>query len=173
MLIQSTFHEERLIALLLLVHNYKIGEEKERKKIVNFYLRHLRYINNWDLVDLSAHYILGAWLMDKDRILLWSLAASKNLWSRRIAIMATFHFIKYERSSEWSFNIAEMLLQDKHDLIHKAVGWMLREIGKNISQKEEESFLKKHYKKMPRTMLRYAIEHFDSALRKAYMTNKK
>ena len=171
-LLKSKNHEERLIALLILVHNYKSGNEKEQKKIYNFYLKHLPYINNWDLVDLSAHSIVGAWLMDKDRKLLLKLASSKNLWSRRISVIATFHFIKYERSSVWSFKIAEMLLNDKHDLIHKAVGWMLREIGKNISQKEEEIFLKKHYKQMPRTMLRYAIERFDPALRKAYMTNK-
>lgn len=172
-LLKSTHHEERLIALLILVHNYKKGNEREQKKIYHFYLKHLRHINNWDLVDLSAHSILGAGLMNKDRKLLLKLASSKNLWSRRIAVIATFHFIKYERSSKWSFKIAKMLLNDKHDLIHKAVGWMLREIGKNISQKEEEIFLKKHYKKMPRTMLRYAIERFDPALRQVYISNKK
>ena len=171
-LLKSKNHEERFIALVILIHNYKYGNEKDRKKIYNFYLKHLRYINNWDLVDLSAHSILGAWLMDKDRKMLLKLATSQNLWSRRIAVVATFHFIKYEKSSAWTFKIAEMLLNDKHDLIHKAIGWMLREIGKNISREEEEIFLKKHYKNMPRTMLRYAIEHFDPALRQAYMKNK-
>ena len=171
-LLKSKNHEERFIALVILINNYKYGNEKDRKKNYNFYLKHLRYINNWDLVDLSAHSILGAWLMDKDRKMLLKLATSQNLWSRRIAVVATFHFIKYEKSSAWTFKIAEMLLNDKHDLIHKAIGWMLREIGKNISREEEEIFLKKHYKNMPRTMLRYAIEHFDPALRQAYMKNK-
>ena len=171
-LLKSKNHEERFIALVILTHNYKYGNEKDRKKNYNFYLKHLRYINNWDLVDLSAHSILGAWLMDKDRKMLLKLATSQNLWSRRIAVVATYHFIKYQKSSAWTFKIAEMLLNDKHDLIHKAIGWMLREIGKNISHEEEEIFLKKHYKNMPRTMLRYAIEHFDPALRQAYMKNK-
>lgn len=171
-LLKSKNHEERFIALVILIHNYKYGNEKDRNKTYNFYLKHLRYINNWDLVDLSAHSILGAWLMDKDRKMLLKLATSKNLWSRRIAVVATYHFIKYQKSSAWTFKIAEMLLNDKHDLIHKAIGWMLREIGKNISHEEEEIFLKKHYKQMPRTMLRYAIEHFDPALRQAYMKNK-
>ena len=171
-LLKSKNHEERFIALVILIHNYKYGNEKGRKKNYNFYLKHLRYINNWDLVDLSAHSILGAWLMDKDRKMLLKLATSQNLWSRRIAVVATYHFIKYQKSSAWTFKIAEMLLNDKHDLIHKAIGWMLREIGKNISHEEEEIFLKKHYKNMPRTMLRYAIEHFDPALRQAYMKNK-
>jgi len=171
-LLKSKNHEERFISLVILIHNYKYGNEKDRKKTYNFYLKHLRYINNWDLVDLSAHSILGAWLMDKDRKMLLKLATSKNLWSRRIAVVATYHFIKYQKSSAWTFKIAEMLLNDKHDLIHKAIGWMLREIGKNISHEEEEIFLKKHYKNMPRTMLRYAIEHFDPALRQAYMKNK-
>ena len=171
-LLKSKNHEERFIALVILINNYKYGNEKDRKKNYNFYLKHLRYINNWDLVDLSAHSILGAWLMDKDRKMLLKLATSQNLWSRRIAVVATYHFIKYQKSSAWTFKIAEMLLNDKHDLIHKAIGWMLREIGKNISREEEEIFLKKHYKNMPRTMLRYAIEHFDPALRQAYMKNK-
>ncbi len=171
-LLKSKNHEERFIALVILINNYKYGNEKDRKKNYNFYLKHLRYINNWDLVDLSAHSILGAWLMDKDRKMLLKLATSQNLWSRRIAVVATYHFIKYQKSSAWTFKIAEMLLNDKHDLIHKAIGWMLREIGKNISHEEEEIFLKKHYKNMPRTMLRYAIEHFDPALRQAYMKNK-
>jgi len=171
-LLKSKNHEERFIALVILIHNYKYGNERDRKKNYNFYLKHLRYINNWDLVDLSAYSILGAWLMDKDRKMLLKLATSQNLWSRRIAVVATYHFIKYEKSSAWTFKIAEMLLNDKHDLIHKAIGWMLREIGKNISHEEEEIFLKKHYKQMPRTMLRYAIEHFDPALRQAYMKNK-
>ncbi len=171
-LLKSKNHEERFIALVILINNYKYGNEKDRKKNYNFYLKHLRYINNWDLVDLSAHSILGAWLMDKDRKMLLKLATSQNLWSRRIAVVATYHFIKYQKSSAWTFKIAEMLLNDKHDLIHKAIGWMLREIGKNISHEEEEIFLKKHYKQMPRTMLRYAIEHFDPALRQAYMKNK-
>jgi 3-methyladenine DNA glycosylase AlkD len=168
-LLKSKVHEERLIALFILVQKFSKAPEAERKKIADFYLKHLKHVNNWDLVDLSAPNILGAYLMDKDRSLLTELAQSKNLWSRRVAVLSTFYFIRYEKSSEWSFRIAEMLLNDKHDLIHKATGWMLREVGKYISQKEEEIFLKKHYRTMPRTMLRYAIEHFEPSLKKKYM----
>lgn len=164
-LIKSKIHEERLIALLILVHNY----QSNPKKVFDFYVKNTKYINNWDLVDLSAGYIVGGYLKNQDRDILITLAKSKNLWERRIAIISTFYFIRFQKDYKWTFKIAEILLLDKHDLIHKAVGWMLREVGKNISQEKEEIFLKKHYKKMPRTMLRYAIERFDPKLRAHYM----
>lgn len=167
-LLQSKIHEERLVAILLLVHNFNTGQESEKKRIYNFYLKHTKYINNWDLVDLSADKIIGGYLLGKDKKVLIRLAKSENLWEKRIAIMATFQFIKRQKSGSWTFKIAEILLSDKHDLIHKAVGWMLREVGKQISQKVEEKFLKRHHKQMPRTMLRYAIERFPEELRKEY-----
>ncbi|MBI2641264.1 DNA alkylation repair protein, partial [Candidatus Roizmanbacteria bacterium] len=155
----SKIHEERLIGLLILVEQFKKGNEKEKKAIFDFYLRHTAHINNWDLVDLSAHQIVGAYLLDKEYSLLLRLARSKNIWERRIAIIATFFFIRSDLF-EATFDIAQILLNDTNDLIHKAVGWMLREVGKR-NQEKEEVFLKKHYKKMPRTMLRYATERFD------------
>lgn len=170
-LLDSKIHEHRLAALLLLVEKYKKSDEKRKKKIVDFYLTNTDRINNWDLVDLSADKILGDYLFDKDdreKSILYTLARSKNLWERRIAIISTFAFIKQEKFEE-TFKVAEILLQDKHDLIHKAVGWMLREIGKR-NQEEEEKFLRKHYKRMPRTMLRYAIERFDDKKRKFYLS---
>lgn len=166
-LLNSKIHEERLAAVLLLVHNYEIGDEKKKKEVVNFYLSHTKKINNWDLVDLSAHKIVGAYLLEKDRKVLYTLAKSKNLWERRISIISTAMFIKSNQFDD-TLKIAEMLLKDEHDLIHKAVGWMLREVGKK-SQETEEKFLKKHYKKMPRTMLRYATERFDEKKRQAYL----
>jgi len=166
-LLKSKFHEERLIALLILVHNFAAGDQRERKKIYEFYIRSTKYINNWDLVDLSAHKIVGEYLKNKNKRILYKLAKSKNIWERRIAIISTFRFIT-ANSFDDSFNIAEILLKDKHDLIHKAVGWMLREVG-NRSLEKEEQFLKEHYKKMPRTMLRYAIEKFPEPLRKKYL----
>ncbi len=171
-LLQSKIHEERLTALLILVEQYQKNLEK-RKKIFDFYLENIPHINNWDLVDLSADKIVGRFLYDfgKDypvyKILLKKLAESSNIWERRIAIIATFYFIKQNHFEE-TFDIAELLLEDKHDLIHKAVGWMLREAGKR-NQEFEEQFLKEHYKKMPRTMLRYAIERFDKGKRLWYM----
>lgn len=168
-LLKSKIHEERLCALLLLVHNYQRQPEK-RNEIFDFYLKNTKYINNWDLVDLSAHKIVGAYLTDKDKSVLYKLVRSDNLWERRIAIISTFNFIRDNKFSD-SIKIAEILLKDKHDLIHKAVGWMLREVGKkDISVLE--SFLKKHYKFMPRTMLRYAIEKFPEKQRKAYLNGK-
>jgi len=164
---KSKVHEERLIAVLILVHNFENGSQKNRKRIYDFYLKSARYINNWDLVDLSAHKILGAYLSGKTKTILYELAKSKNIWERRIAIIATAWFIKNKEFAD-TLKISETLLKDEHDLIHKAVGWMLREVGKrNI--KTEEKFLKKHYKKMPRTMLRYAIERFPEKKRKFYL----
>jgi len=166
-LITSKYHEERLIALLILVERFQKADENEKEKIVKFYLDHRKGINNWDLVDLSAPKILGEYLIYKDKSLLYKFAKSKNLWEKRIAVLSTFVFIK-KKDFDDALKIYEILLNDKHDLIHKAVGWMLREIGK-IDLKKEEEFLKKHYKTMPRTMLRYAIEKFSEKKRRAYL----
>lgn len=164
-LIASKFHEERLIALFILINKYKTTNHK--KIIFHFYIKNTKYINNWDLVDLSAPNIVGEHLLDRDREILYQFAKSDNVWERRIAVLATFWFIKNNRFEE-SLRLAEILLKDKHDLIHKAVGWMLREIGKR-DQKVEEKFLKKYCKKMPRTMLRYAIEKFPKEKKEYYM----
>ncbi|MEK6933669.1 MAG: DNA alkylation repair protein [Nanoarchaeota archaeon] len=170
-LLQSQIHEERLIALLFLVHNYSLAkkerDEKKKEEIYNFYLKSTKYINNWDLVDLSSHQIIGDYLIEKDKSILYDLAKSKNLWERRIAVISTFYFIKNNKFDD-SLNIALLLLKDKHDLIQKAVGWMLREVWKKDSD-VLENFLRKNYKNMPRTMLRYAIEHFPESKRKAYL----
>jgi 3-methyladenine DNA glycosylase AlkD len=166
-LITSKYHEERLIALLILVERFKKAKEDEKEKIVKFYLDNRKGINNWDLVDLSAPKILGEYLIDKDRNILFIFAKSNDLWEKRIAVLSTFTFIKNNDFND-ALKIFEILLNDKHDLIHKAVGWMLREIGK-IDLKTEENFLRKHYKAMPRTMLRYAIEKFPERKRKAYL----
>jgi len=179
-LLSSKIHELRLCALMILRFQYessfanlpagKAGASKGKQdkfRIVNFYLKNTKYINNWDLVDLSASYIIGNWLLDRDRGLLYRLVRSKSLWERRIAVISTFEFIKNNQFED-SLKISEILLNDKHDLIHKAVGWMLRELGKR-DQKLEEDFLKKHYKKMPRTMLRYAIEKFSKEKRDYYL----
>ncbi len=166
-LLRSKYHEERLLALLILVSKFKKGDVSTRQEIYDLYLKNTSSVNNWDLVDLSAHYIVGPFLTNKSRAPLYRLAKSKSLWQRRIAIMSTFDFIKKGEFSE-TLKIAEMLLADREDLIHKAVGWMLREIGKRRLQ-SEETFLKKHYQKMPRTMLRYAIEKFPEPKRKRYL----
>jgi 3-methyladenine DNA glycosylase AlkD len=167
-LLQSKIHEYRLTALLILIQKYQTANDKARKTIFNLYLKHRKWINNWDLVDLSAPNIVGNYLLNKNREILYKLAKSKSLWDKRIAILATFEFIKAGQAED-TFRIAEILLNDKHDLIHKAVGWMLREVGKRIGQTTEETFLQKHCRQMPRTMLRYAIERFSSPLKKKYM----
>ncbi len=156
-LLKSKIHEERLTALIILVHRFQKADENLKKDIFELYLNHTKYINNWDLVDTSAPKIVGEYLRDKERETLYRLAKSESLWERRIAIISTFQFIYYKDSSD-TYNIAEILMNDKEDLIHKAVGWMLREAGKRVSEKELVTFLKKHYKKMPRTALRYALE---------------
>jgi 3-methyladenine DNA glycosylase AlkD len=166
-LLTSKFHEARLTALFLLINVYDGGDERTKTQVYEDYLAHVAYINNWDLVDSSAMQIVGHHLFDKDRSHLRTLAVSKDLWERRIAIMATFHFIRQYEFQD-TLEISEILLNDKEDLIHKAVGWMLREVG-NKSQPTEETFLKKHHKKMPRTMLRYAIEKFPEPQRQAYL----
>ncbi len=170
-LLTNKYHEVRLVALLILVHKYKIinkNDEKQKKEIVNFYLNNTKYINNWDLVDLSAHYTLGQYLINKDKKILIKLAKSKSIWERRIAIISTFAFI-YNNESEWTFRIVDMLLKDKHDLIQKACGWMLREVGKRVSEKELISYLDKNHHLMPRTTLRYAIERLPKKTRLYYL----
>ena len=171
-LLRSKIHEVRLVALLILVNTYKKSIDKEKAKMYNFYLTNTKYINNWDLVDLTAHKIVGEyfWRNPNKQHKLNELAKSGSLWERRIAVISTFQYIN-NNSYEKPLYIAEMLLNDSHDLIHKAVVWMLREVGKR-SQKTEREFLKKHYKKMPRTMLRYAIEKFPENLRKKYIQGK-
>jgi 3-methyladenine DNA glycosylase AlkD len=166
-LLRSSFHEARLTALLLLVRAYQRGDDRTRETIFQAYLRNTRYINNWDLVDLSAADIVGHHCLHGDRMILRSLAASELLWERRIAIIATFHFSKHNDYRE-TIRIARILLRDPHDLIHKAVGWMLREVGKR-NRPVLESFLKRHGRTMPRTMLRYAIEKFPEARRQQYL----
>ena len=166
-LLRSEYHEVRLLALLLLVHQFEKADEARREKIVSIYLKCIRYINHWDLVDSSAPYIVGVWLLDKDRSVLYDLAQSKSIWKRRIAIISTFCFIKQGEFND-ALKISVLLLEDPEDLIHKAAGWMLREIG-NRNRKIEEQFLKLHYRKMPRTMLRYAIEKFSEPQRQAYL----
>jgi len=171
-LFKNKYHEARLVAILILVHKYRQAKIKmDKKKIADFYLTQTKYINNWDLVDLSAGYIVGDYLFNKNRKVLEKLAWSKNIWEKRIAIISTFAFI-YKGESEWTFKIVEMLMKDKHDLIHKACGWMLREVGKRVSEKELEKFLDKNVKIMPRTMLRYAIERLPEKRRKYYLNLK-
>jgi 3-methyladenine DNA glycosylase AlkD len=165
--LKSEYHEIRLFALLLLVHQFSKSSSDEQEKIYRVYLNNTRYINNWDLVDSSAHYIVGSYLEDKDKSILYELSKSSSLWKRRIAIMATFYFIKKNQFID-TLQISKQLLSDQEDLIHKAVGWMLREIGKrNLAT--ETGFLKSHYKTMPRTMLRYAIERFSKEERQKYL----
>ncbi len=168
-LLQSKIHEHRSTALMILVIKYqKSSTEKEKQKIVKFYLANLRGINNWDLVDLSAPYILGDWLGERtDRKILYKFATSKNLWERRIAIVSTLAFIRQNEFSD-TINISEILLGDKHDLIHKSSGWMLREVGKR-SEKTLIKFLDKNTRKMPRTMLRYSIERLPEEFRLYYL----
>lgn len=169
-LLHSAVHEERLIGLLILVHNFTRSDNTIKKNIYDFYMDNRGQVNNWDLVDLSAGKIVGAYLIDKPKQILFDLAASQNLWDRRIAMISCSHFIA-QGQFETALMIAEILLNDKHDLIQKAAGWMLREIGKR-DLKVEEKFLNKHYKIMPRTMLRYAIEKFAEPKRQSYLSKK-
>ena len=166
-LLYSKWHEVRLFALLSMVQAFRKGSEKEKDNIYNLYMSNTHRINGWDLVDTTAPHIAGAYLWDGHRQPLYDFAVSDSLWKRRIAILSTQHFIRKD-SFEDTFKISEILLTDKEDLIHKAVGWMLREVGKRNS-KEEENFLRSHYTEMPRTMLRYAIEKFEPELRKKYL----
>jgi len=167
-LLSNKIHEHRLTALLILVGQYQRADETEKEKMYSFYIRNLNHVNNWDLVDLSANKIAGAHLLHRDKSLLYELVKSKNVWMRRIAVLSTFHFINQNQFKD-SLKIAELLLNDSHDLIHKAAGWMLREIGKRDAEAEER-FLLRHHKNMPRTMLRYAIERFGKKKRDFYLT---
>lgn len=166
-LLENKIHECRLTGLLILVEKFNESDESQRKKIADFYLDNIRYVNNWDLVDLSADKILGVYLQDKDKSILKKMARSKNLWEKRIAIVSTFAFIKQNKFDD-TLEISRILISDKHDLIQKAVGWMLREVGKRNKQ-AEISFLKRYYTKMPRTTLRYSIERFPDSEKKYYM----
>jgi 3-methyladenine DNA glycosylase AlkD len=169
-LLVSAFHEERLFALLLLVRKFEKGDDQEQAAIYDLYLNNIDRVNNWDLVDSSASQIVGSYLACREKQLLYKLVKSASLWDRRIAIMSTFHFIRNNQFED-TLRLTELLLQDKEDLIHKEIGWMLREIGKrNVAV--EKSFLQLHYKKMPRTMLRYAIEKFPEQERRKYLSGE-
>ncbi|CAL7959237.1 DNA alkylation repair enzyme [Gammaproteobacteria bacterium] len=169
-LLASPLHEERLTALLILVLQYEKADALRQKQIYNFYFANVTGINNWDLVDLSAPYIVGLYLLDKDKKFLHKLITAKNLWKRRIAIVTTWQFIRNNDFKE-TLALAEKTLLDKEDLIHKATGWMLREVGKRDFA-TLDNFLRKHYQNMPRTMLRYAIEKYPEKLRLAYLHSK-
>jgi 3-methyladenine DNA glycosylase AlkD len=166
-LLGSRYHEERFFALLLLMQHYKKSSVTGQTAAFKLYLDSTHRINNWDLVDVSAPRIVGRHLQERPRKILHKLARSTSLWEKRIAIIATLRFIRLNDFDD-TLHIAETLLQDEHDLMHKAVGWMLREVGKR-DLAVEEGFLKQHYRVMPRTMLRYAIERFPEARRKAYL----
>jgi 3-methyladenine DNA glycosylase AlkD len=166
-LLRSPWHEARLLALLILADGYGRADEAGREAIYRLYLENTRLINNWDLVDSSAPQVVGAHLEGRDQAPLEALARSELLWERRIAIIATQHFIR-KGDFATTLRIAEILVHDPHDLIHKAVGWMLREVG-NRDRAAEEQFLRRHCRTMPRTMLRYAIERFPPELRERYM----
>ena len=169
-LLASPVHEERLLALMLMVEAFKRGTDPTRRELYRLYLANTRFINNWDLVDSSAAQIVGAWLFTRSRAPLRRLARSRSLWERRIAIIATHFFIRRDEVDE-TFRIADLLLTDDHDLIHKAAGWMLREAGKR-NPAAERDFLSTRYGRMPRTMLRYAIERFPEAERRRYLAGK-
>jgi 3-methyladenine DNA glycosylase AlkD len=167
LLLYSPINEERLLALLIIVSQYQIGDLKEKELIYQYYLHNLKQVNNWNLVDSSAHLIMGVHLLQSNKDILISLAKSKIMWERRIAIIATWHFIAHNQF-EWTIKIAEILLKDNHDLIHKACGWMLREVGKK-DKNILINFLDKYATTMPRTMLRYAIEKFSKDERQYYL----
>ena len=170
-LLQNKVHEVRLVALLILVAQYKAAGPKDKEAIVKFYLDNTKYVNNWDLVDTSAHQILGDYLIDKtDRKILLTLSHSKDLWEQRIAIVATFAFIR-KGELDWTYKIVDTLDKHPHDLIHKACGWMLREAGKKDEQRLKE-YLDQKAATLPRTMLRYAIEKFGEKDRLEYLNKK-
>lgn len=169
-LLRNQYHEIRLTALLLMVYKVEKGGPEVLEKMAQLYLKNLHAVNNWDLVDSSCYHILGRYLENKERDLLYDLAHSDDLWKKRIAMITCYRFIK-NKDFEDALNIAGILVEDEHDLIQKAVGWMLREIG-DRDLATEQLFLKKHYKTMPRTMLRYAIEKFEEPLRKKYLSSE-
>ena len=166
--LHSEIHEYRLFSLLTLTYKYEKTEEKERKKIYEYYIKNIKYINNWDLVDLSAPKIVGGYLKEKDRSILYEMIESKNIWEQRVAILSTFTFIRNNDFKEILI-FSEKLLDHKHDLIHKALGWMLRELGKR-DEKVLKNFLDRYYLKMPRTMLRYSIERLNETEKLRYMS---
>jgi 3-methyladenine DNA glycosylase AlkD len=170
-LLKSSYHEERLVALLILMKKFRKSNNQDKEKIFKIYLRNTAYINNWDLVDISAEHIVGAYLEGREKNILFDLAKSNSLWERRISILSTFGYIK-KKDYSLTLALAETLMEDDHDLIHKAVGWMLREIGKRCSVDVLRGFLKDKYKKMPRTMLRYAIERFEETERVKYLKSQ-
>jgi 3-methyladenine DNA glycosylase AlkD len=166
--IESKYHEERLLGLIVLVNKFNASkDENEKSKIYKYYISKFKYINNWDLVDVTCPHIVGKYLFEKDRKILYKWAKSKDLWTKRIAMISNWWFIRNGDLKD-VYKLSEILLEDEHDLIHKAVGWMLREAAKK-DFKKTEVFLKKHYKSMPRTMLRYAIEQFPEKTRQAYL----
>lgn len=168
-LLRSPMHEDRLTALLILVDRFeRVPDATEQRKVFDAYLRNRRYVNNWDLVDTSAAPILGGWLQDRSRALLDRMAASGHLWSRRMAIIATFHYIRQGDARD-ALRVAAALIDDPHDLIHKACGWMLREVGKRVAVRELRGFLRQHAAAMPRVMLRYAIERLPAAERQRWL----
>jgi 3-methyladenine DNA glycosylase AlkD len=166
-LLKNPFHECRLTGLFILVHQFQKGDENTQSEIVSLYLKHIDRVNNWDLVDATAHKIIGPYLEKRDRELLYTLAKTDHLWSQRIAVVATFHFIRLGQFHD-TLRLAGLLMDHPHDLIHKSIGWMLREVGKR-DMDLLEAFLKRHYAEMPRVMLRYAIERFPESLRKSYI----
>jgi len=168
-LLKNPIHDMRMAGLIILTNQAKKAKAEQSKKLFEFYLNQTNRINNWDLVDISCIYAVGKYLLEnsQDRKILYGLAKSKNLWERRISIISTLYLIRENQFSD-ALKLAEMLVDDKHDLIHKAVGWVLREVGKK-DQALEEKFLKKHYQAMPRTMLRYAIEKFSRSKRDFYL----
>ncbi|MCX4083782.1 DNA alkylation repair protein [Rickettsia hoogstraalii] len=167
-LITSEFNEERFLALAILIMQYQKAQDKEF--FYNFYLNNIKYVNNWNLVDASAHHVVGAYLWDKEKDYLFTLTKSEILWERRIAIVATWYFIK-NNQLDTTFEIAKLLLNDKHDLMHKAIGWMLREAGKK-DEKQLIDFLDRYISQMPRTSVRYAIEKFPEEVRKNILQKK-
>lgn len=168
-LLASEVHEKRLIALLVLVERYRKGDERTRQQVYDFYLDHLDRVNNWDLVDATADKIVGAHLQERPRGALARLAASRRLWDRRVAVVSTLHFIRRGDFKD-IFALGDRLMDDPHDLMHKAIGWMLREAGKRDERALVE-YLKTRHERMPRTMLRYAIERFPEARRRAYLVS--
>ena len=166
-LLYSKYHEHRLTGFFILCYKYQKSNAKEKDKIIEFYLMHKHRGNNWDLIDCVSDKLLGKHILEKDKSILYDLAKSESLWDRRIAIISTFEFIRNKKFKDTK-KIAEILMNDKHDLIHKAAGWMLREMGKR-DEKELIKFLDKHYRKMPRTMLRYAIERLSEKKKVFYM----
>ncbi len=170
-LLSSPVHEERLLALFIMIIQFNKSNNCIKEEIYFSYISHIQYVNHWDLVDQSAPFILGAFLLGRDKKLLFDFALSENLWKRRIAIVSTFSFIKAHELDP-TIQIAELLLKDHRDLIHKAVGWMLREVGKK-QQAVLENFLDQHGAAMPRTMLRYAIEKFPQEKRLSYLAKKR